>query len=42
MLSAWVGLRPDDPRLAELAAAVAAGTIDAYAAAGQLVDSARR
>jgi LAO/AO transport system kinase len=38
MLSARVGLRADDPRLAELAAAVVAGTIDAYAAAGQLVD----
>jgi LAO/AO transport system kinase len=37
MLSARVGLRADDPRLAELAAAVVAGTIDAYAAAGQLV-----
>jgi LAO/AO transport system kinase len=38
MLSARVGLRPDDPRLAELAAAVAAGTIDAYAAAVELID----
>ena len=38
MLSARVGLRADDPRLAELATAVAAGTIDAYAAAEQLVD----
>ena len=38
MLSARVGLRADDPRLAELAAAVVGGTIDAYAAAAQLVD----
>jgi LAO/AO transport system kinase len=38
MLSARIGLRADDPRLAELAAAVAAGAIDAYAAAAQLVD----
>ena len=38
MLSARVGLRADDPRLAELAAAVAAGTIDAYAAAVELID----
>jgi LAO/AO transport system kinase len=38
MLSARVGLRTDDPRLAELAAAVVGGTIDAYAAAAQLVD----
>ncbi len=38
MLAARVGLRADDPRLAELAAAVAAGSIDAYAAAQQLVD----
>ncbi|HEY5049694.1 MAG TPA: methylmalonyl Co-A mutase-associated GTPase MeaB [Acidothermaceae bacterium] len=37
MLSARVGLRADDPRLAELAGAVAAGTIDAYTAAGRLV-----
>jgi LAO/AO transport system kinase len=37
MLSARIGLRADDLRLAELAAAVAAGSIDAYAAAGQLV-----
>ena len=38
MLSARIGLRADDPRLAELAAAVAAGTTDAYAAARLLVD----
>jgi LAO/AO transport system kinase len=38
MLSARIGLRADDPRLAELATAVVAGTIDAYAAAAQLVD----
>ena len=38
MLSARIGLRPDDARLAELAAAVAAGTIDAYAAAVELID----
>jgi LAO/AO transport system kinase len=38
MLSARIGLRADDPRLAELAAAVVGGTIDAYAAAAQLVD----
>jgi LAO/AO transport system kinase len=38
MLSARVGLRADDPRLAELAAAVVGGTLDAYAAAAQLVD----
>lgn len=38
MLSARVGLRADDPRLAELAAAVVGGAIDAYAAAAQLVD----
>jgi LAO/AO transport system kinase len=38
MLSARIGLRADDQRLAELAAAVAAGTMDAYAAASQLVD----
>ena len=38
MLSARVGLRADDPRLAELAAAVVGGSIDAYAAAAQLVD----
>jgi LAO/AO transport system kinase len=37
-LSARIGLRADDPRLAELAGAVVAGTIDAYAAAAQLVD----
>jgi LAO/AO transport system kinase len=37
MLSARIGLRADDPRLAELAAAVAAGTIDAYTAAARLV-----
>jgi LAO/AO transport system kinase len=37
MLSARIGLRADDLRLAELAAAVAGGSIDAYAAAGQLV-----
>jgi LAO/AO transport system kinase len=37
MLSARVGLRADDPRLAELASAVAAGGVDAYAAAEQLV-----
>jgi LAO/AO transport system kinase len=38
MLSARIGLRTDDSRVAELAAAVAAGTIDAYAAAGQLLN----
>jgi LAO/AO transport system kinase len=38
MLSARIGLRADDQRLAELAGAVAAGTMDAYAAARQLVD----
>ncbi len=38
MLSARIGLRADDQRLAELAGAVAAGTLDAYAAARQLVD----
>jgi len=38
MLSARIGLRADDQRLAELAAGVAAGTMDAYAAASQLVD----
>jgi LAO/AO transport system kinase len=38
MLSARIGLRTDDPRLAKLAAAVAAGTTDAYAAASLLVD----
>jgi LAO/AO transport system kinase len=38
MLSARIGLRADAQRLAELAAAVAAGTMDAYAAARQLVD----
>lgn len=38
MLTARVGLRADDPRLAELAAAVVGGNIDAYAAAAQLVD----
>jgi len=38
MLSARVGLHADDPRLAELAAAVVAGTIDAYAAAVELID----
>ena len=38
MLSARVGLRADDPRLVELAAAVVGGTLDAYAAAAQLVD----
>jgi LAO/AO transport system kinase len=37
MLSARVGLRADDARLGDLAAAVVAGTIDAYAAAAQLV-----
>jgi LAO/AO transport system kinase len=37
-LSARIGLRADDTRVAELAAAVVAGSIDAYAAAGQLVD----
>jgi LAO/AO transport system kinase len=37
MLSARVGLRTDDPRLTGLAAAVVDGTIDAYAAAAQLV-----
>src|SRR5450755_2383594 len=40
MLSARVGLRADDPRLAELAAGVAAGTIDAYAAALEIVAAA--
>jgi LAO/AO transport system kinase len=39
MLSTRVGLRADDPRLAELAGAVAEGRIDAYAAAQQLVGS---
>ena len=38
MLSARIGLRADAQRLSELAAAVAAGTMDAYAAARQLVD----
>ena len=38
MLSARVGLRADDRRLGELAAAVVGGTIDPYAAAAQLVD----
>jgi LAO/AO transport system kinase len=38
MLSARIGLRADDPRLTELAAAVVGGTLDAYAAAAQLVD----
>ena len=38
MLSARIGLRADDPRLAEMAAAVAAGTTDPYAAARRLVD----
>ena len=38
MLSARIGLRTDDPRLAKLAAAVAAGTTDVYAAASLLVD----
>jgi LAO/AO transport system kinase len=37
MLSARVGLRTDDPRLTELAAAVVDGTLDAYAAAARLV-----
>src|SRR5450755_638076 len=40
MLSARIGLRADDPRLAELAAAVAAGTTDAYAAALEIVAAA--
>ncbi|HEY3924119.1 MAG TPA: methylmalonyl Co-A mutase-associated GTPase MeaB [Acidothermaceae bacterium] len=37
ILSARVGLRTDDPRLTGLAAAVVDGTLDAYAAAAQLV-----
>ena len=37
MLSARVGLRADDVQLAELAADVAAGKIDPYAAAGRLL-----
>jgi LAO/AO transport system kinase len=37
MLSARIGLRADDPRLAELAAEVVAGRTDPYAAAHQLV-----
>jgi LAO/AO transport system kinase len=39
MLSSRIGLRPDDSRLAELASEVAAGRIDAYAAAVRLVSS---
>jgi LAO/AO transport system kinase len=39
MLSSRIGLRPDDPRLAELASDVAGGRIDAYAAAVRLVSS---
>jgi len=38
LLSARIGLRADDARLGELAAAVVVGTIDAYAAAGVLVN----
>jgi LAO/AO transport system kinase len=38
-LSARIGLRADDPRLAELAADVAAGRIDAFAAADRVVSS---
>ncbi len=37
MLSARIGLRPDDARLDALATDVAAGRLDAYAAADQLV-----
>jgi LAO/AO transport system kinase len=39
MLSARIGLQPDDDRLTELASDVAAGRIDAFAAAAQLVSS---
>jgi LAO/AO transport system kinase len=39
LLSARIGLRPDDPRLAELAAEVAAGRRDAYTAADELVNA---
>jgi LAO/AO transport system kinase len=38
MLSVRVGLRADDPHIVELATEVAAGKIDAHAAARQLVD----
>jgi LAO/AO transport system kinase len=37
MLSARVGLRGDDPRLLELATEVAAGHVDSYAAAREIV-----
>jgi LAO/AO transport system kinase len=39
MLASRIGLRPDDPRLTELASDVAAGRIDAHAAAVRLVSS---
>ncbi len=41
MLSARVGLRADDPRLAQLAADVSSGQLDAYTAAGRLIDAPR-